>query len=261
MNRLGWSLSHVRPDVVIHAAGYLGVQKTERNPEMCLEINIDGTRIVRRACDLAGIRQLIYFSSSEVYGNATEIPTSETAATHPRSVYAVSKLAAECWVKSGPTPWTIIRPFNVYGPGQRDDFVIPTFIHQALAGKPCTVYGDGMQVRSFGYVTDLCHAVEACLLNPQAIAGTFNIGSDVQPVSMSELAYEITKIVRADGVAVQQPEKIAYADRAPEREISMRVPCTDKAFNLLGWQPDVSLQDGLERTVQFELYRRNNKSC
>jgi UDP-glucose 4-epimerase len=235
-------------DAVIHLAAVLGVARTERNRRMTLEINIAGTRNVSDACDQAGVRHLVYASSSEVYGDAEETPTPESAALQPQSVYAVAKLAGEEYVRSGRTPWTIVRPFNAYGPGQREDFVVARFIRQALAGEPLTIYGDGFQTRAFCHAADLARAFVAVVENPAARGPIFNLGNGAEPVTMRELARRV--IAETEGTTSRCVE--GAPDRSPSREIRARCPDISRARAILGWTPRIDLDHGLRETIAAE---------
>src|SRR3989338_6107405 len=182
-------------DYVVHLAAVLGVARTENQRLKCLNVNTLGTINVLDAAVKAGIKKIVLSSSSEVYGEPAKTPISEDDKTFPKSVYAVSKLAGEEYVKAyhqtHGLDFSIVRFFNVYGPGQVSEFVMPNFIKAALAGKPIPINGDGSQIRSFCYVDDAAHGVLLALESKKANGEVFNIGNDAAAVSLIDLAHKV----------------------------------------------------------------------
>lgn len=237
-------------DVVYHLAALLGVVNSDKYPLKTLRNNIDGTvNIFKNALD-AGVKKVIYSSSSEVYGEAQEIPLKEDSPKAPVSVYGVSKLAAEMYadafVKEHGMDINPVRFFNVYGPGQGFDWVMSIFIRNVLQGKPPILFGDGSQVRCFTYITDIVEGME--FIRKKGKAGdAYNIANDI-PLSMKELAEIIIKISGKD----LKPEIKGFgADtRLREREIMKRIPSVEK-LKALGWKPEISPEEGIKKTYQW----------
>jgi UDP-glucose 4-epimerase len=239
-------------DVVFHQAAMKTVARSVEAPLETNEVNVGGTLRVLVACRDAGVRRVVYASSSSVYGGVATRPTPETAPARPRSPYAVSKLAAEMYCR---VAWELygletvcLRYFNVYGPHQRPDSryaaVIPQFVRRLLAGDPLEVHGDGCQSRDFTYVTD---TVAANLLAAHApadccVGQVFNIatGSEHSLLSLVETLERI----------VGRP---AERHHVAPRPGDVRHSCADTtaARSCLGFRPSVSLFEGLERTVDW----------
>lgn len=171
-------------------------------------------------------------------------PFAETDRIYPQSVYAVAKLAGEEYVKAASVPWLILRPFSVYGPGQRSDFVVSRFIGQAQRGEDLTVYWDGQQVRCFCFVDDLALAVLKAVTVEQGLRTIYNIGNDQEPVTIRQLAEAIIEAVHRGRVRTN-----AAPDRSADREIQFRVPNLTRIRNALGWEAKVTLTSGIRRTA------------
>ena len=240
-------------DYVVHFAGALGVQATEEQRLACLEVNIQGTRNVLEACVKKGVKKVIFSSSSEVYGQQTKFPISEDNPLNASSVYAISKLAGEEYIKAYKKhydlDYSILRFFNVYGEGQRLEFVISKFVNMVLNNKPPTIYGAGEQVRSFCYVDDVVPGAILALTNPKANSQTFNIGNDKEPISVSSLAYKVISLAGRN----MEPKFISLgsSDRKETREISKRIPDISKARDILAYEPSVSLSEGILRVIEY----------
>ncbi len=227
-------------DAVVHLASMLSVEATERDPRGTLDVALLGTRNV---CAAVLARQRVVFAStSEVYGDAAVVPTPESCAPSPKSVYGVAKLAAEAYVRTlGDS--TILRYFSVYGPAQRPSFVIPRFVQQALEGRPLTVYGDGAQVRAFCHVEDVARATVAALLVPHARGRTYNVGNPDEPIRMVDLARRVIQVTGSTSSVEQVP--FSDSDRSAEREIYRRVPDVTAAAKGLGYEPTIGLDEGI----------------
>src|SRR5207237_5331787 len=173
-------------EVVFHLAAHGAVARSLADPRASNTANVDGTLAVLSAARDAGVRRAVYASSSSVYGGAQVVPTPEDAPLRPRSPYAVSKLAAEWYVRVFaelfPLETVALRYFNVFGPRQRPDStyaaVIPLFASALIRNEAPTVHGDGTQSRDFTYVADVVSAniaaaaapAEACSGNPYNVA-------------------------------------------------------------------------------------------
>jgi len=251
-------------DTVVHLAAYLGVMRSEKDPRRCLDVNITGTRNVLEACAANGARRVVFASSSEVYGENGAVSISETSPLRPNSVYAVSKLAGEEYVKAYATrcgfDFTILRPFNVFGPGQSEEFVIPRFVRAVIEGRSPLVYGDGQQVRAFCSVEDIVEGLTLALFSPDAAGEVFNLGNDAGLISILDLGRKIAALSRNGGPA---PQLVPYeqADRTRERDILWRVPQIGKASRILKYAPRVTLDDGISRCFYSVQARANREGA
>ena len=242
-----------RCDAVIHLAAMLGVQRTEDNRLRCLEINVTGTECVLNACALNRIRRVVLASSSEVYGEPERNPIRETDPTKGKTVYAVSKLAAEEIVKGYHQlfPWmryTIVRFFNTYGEGQVAQFVLSKFVHAVMEGRNPVVYGDGTQVRGYGHVDDITQGVVDLLRSPVAFGVVYNLGNSGEVYSLSELARKVITVLAPDqGLEVEVLNGFEGSDRLAEREIFSRYCDASRARNDFGFDPKITLEEGIRR--------------
>lgn len=239
-------------DYSIHLAALLGVYKTDNSRLETLHVNIQGTLNFIEACVKEGVKKIVFSSSSEVYGDQEKFPITEENPLNPKSVYAVSKIAGEEYLKAYagmyPFQYNIVRLFNVYGEYQREEFVLPKFVQRIVDNEPPVIYGDGEQNRSFCYVADAARGLVDALLS-ETQGEIFNIGNDREPISIKDLAY---KLVRLSGKSLQ-PEFIDYeeSDRESSREIGKRVPSIEKAKQVLGYEPRYSLEYGLKQMIAF----------
>ena len=245
-----------RCDVIFHLAAAVGVRLIVEQPVYTIEANVHGTEVVLK---LANKKKnlVIIASSSEVYGKSTTVPFQEDAdlvlgpTPKHRWAYACSKaidefLALAYW-KERKLPVIIVRFFNTVGPRQTGQYgmVIPTFVRQALAGRPITVYGDGSQSRSFTYVGDVVGALIALMNEPRAVGQVFNIGN-TEEVTIRALAQTIKQMTGSQSDIVTIPYDEAY--EAGFEDMPRRVPDITKIQQLVGYKPTVSL-DGILTTV------------
>ncbi|MBI2658448.1 GDP-mannose 4,6-dehydratase [Candidatus Woesearchaeota archaeon] len=241
-------------DAVYHLAAELGVISSDRRPLNTLAVNIDGTVNVFRCALGTGVKKIVYTSSSEVYGEAREIPLKEDSPKSPVSIYGVSKLAAEMYSKGYVQEYGMdinpVRLFNVYGPGQGSDWVMPIFIQKVLNNEEPVVFGDGSQVRCFTYIADIVSGIEAVM--KKGLKGeAYNIANTDQ-ITMKKLAELIIKI---SGKKLN-PKIAGFGKetRAREREIMTRVPSIEK-LKSLGWKPEINAEEGIKKT--YEWYKSN----
>ncbi|MGH9652438.1 MAG: NAD-dependent epimerase/dehydratase family protein, partial [Bryobacteraceae bacterium] len=204
-------------------------------------------------------RSLLYISTSEIYGDpdAAHIPTREdyrgnVSCTGPRACYDESKRMAEtlCWVyhELYKVPVKAIRPFNVYGPGQRldDKRIIPDLVSAALERRAIELFSDGRATRSFCYVSDAIRALWLILLS-DANGEAFNVGNDEREIAIGELAELISQVAGPPRLEIRHraSEDKHYLTDNPQR----RCPDLGKLRGRLGWSPKVPLAEGLERTL------------
>jgi UDP-glucuronate decarboxylase len=243
-------------DFILHAAGIASPAHYRKYPLETLEVATTG---LKNSLELArqnpGCR-IAFFSSSEIYGDPDKlnIPTRESyrgnvACLGPRACYDMSKRLGETLVQIYHQQYgvhgTIIRPFNVYGPGmQKTDYrVLPNFGARLMEGKPLQIYGHGDQTRTFCYVTDAIGGFLRVLM--EGVPGEpYNIGNPSPEISMKALAVEVARALGRDKVDF---DVVDYPDTYPADEPNRRCPDISKAAQQLGYAPRVGLEDGLKR--------------
>jgi UDP-glucose 4-epimerase len=246
-----------RCDVVFHLAAAVGVKLIVDAPVHTIETNIGGTEVVLKHASKKG-KLVVVFSTSEVYGKSIDVPFRETAdlvmgpTPKHRWAYACSKAIDEflalAYYKERKLPVVVIRLFNTVGPRQtgRYGMVIPTFVRQALADKPITVFGDGKQSRSFGYVGDIVDGLIALSVEPKAVGQVFNLGNP-EEISMIDLAQRVKTLTGSKSVVKLIPYDEAYEEGF--EDMPRRVPDIAKAHGLVGFSPKVNLDEILRRVI------------
>src|SRR5256714_476895 len=239
-------------DVVFHQAAHRAVLQSVQNPLSTDLANPHGTLLVLKAAQDAGLRRVVAASSSSVYGGAGQLPTPESAPLLPRSPYAVSKLAGEhycrVWAELFGLETVALRYFNVYGPRQRPDSayaaVIPLFTKALRTGARPIVHGDGGQSRGFAYIDDVVAANLAAATSPADVCSgqAYNIAGSTT-VTLLELLQQLAAIL---GVEVDPEHTGPRAGDIRHSSADLTAAARD-----LGWQPTVSLADGLRRTVDW----------
>jgi UDP-glucose 4-epimerase len=246
-------------DTVFHLAALRAVPRSVEHPLATDTVNVHGTLTVLDAALRAGVRRVVFASSSSVYGDTTVLPTPESAPVHPRSPYAVSKLAGEhyCRVFSDlyGLETVVLRCFNVYGPRQRPDAayaqVVPLFAEALAGGQRPVVHGDGLQRRDFTFVDDAAAAFVRAAAAPASVAvgRPYNVAGGL-PHTVLELLEVLGGLM---GVA-------AAPVHAPARPGDVRETWADLSASRrdLGHAPAVSFEDGLGRTVRSLLASRTS---
>jgi UDP-glucose 4-epimerase len=164
-----------------------------------------------------------------------------------RWTYAVSKLAEEhmaiAYHKEHGLPTVVLRPFNIYGPGQIGEGALKIFIQNALDNEPLVIYGEGTQIRAWCYVSDMVEAVLCSLLNPKAVGESFNIGNSRSVETIYGLANTVVRILRSSSPIIFKP--------ALDADIELRIPKVEKAQRLLDFIAKVDLEDGIALTAAY----------
>ncbi len=236
---------------VFHLAAISSVQASLEDPQGTHRVNAGGTWNVLNAAREAEVQGVVFASSAAVYGDHTALPLQERLAPHPLSPYAADKVAGEMYCRalhaSYGLPTAALRFFNVYGPRQDPNSpysgVISIFAARMARGERPIIFGDGKQTRDFVYVTDVIQAMLLACEQEGASGGVFNIAGGLQ-TSVLRLAEELN---RALGTKLNP-------DFGPAREGEVRFSQgdTSRARQMLGWEPRVSLRDGLSRLVRAE---------
>jgi UDP-glucose 4-epimerase len=238
---------------VVHCAAIAGIDTVSTKPVTTMRVNMIGSANVLAAAHHAGsCERVVCFSTSEIFGRRA-FRVSESDEAHigavgePRWTYAVSKLAEEhlaiaYFIEHG-LPVAVVRPFNVYGPGQVGEGAMRIFIERALADQTLVVHGDGSQIRAWCYVDDMVRSVLIALEHPNAVGESFNIGNARATATMTALAHAVVRITGSKSKIEHQPRSGA--------DVDLRVPSTDKATNLLGFSAEIDLDEGIRRTADW----------
>jgi len=251
-------------DVIFHLAAAVGVKLIVESPVRTIETNVRGTEVVLALANKKK-KKVLVASTSEVYGLSADVPFREDgnlvmgATTKGRWSYACSKaidefLALAYW-REKKLPTIIVRLFNTVGPRQTGQYgmVIPTFVKQALAGRPITVYGDGNQTRCFGYVGDVVGALVKLMDHDDAVGQVFNIGSN-QEISILDLAQKVKDLTQSHSEIVFVPYDEAYEEGF--EDMPRRVPDISKVSQLVGFRPDMGLDGILKSVIDYQSGRQ-----
>ena len=239
--------------MVVHCAAVAGIDSVGTHPTRTMSVNVIGTwRVLEAASAIPGIKRFIDFSTSEVFGtHAWKVsetdPTTVAPVGESRWTYAVSKLATEhmahAYHDEFGLPVACLRPFNVYGPRQVGEGAIHHFIKRAVAGESVRVYNDGSQVRAWCYVDDAVEALcRMCVLD-EAVGESFNVGTPGSAITVRDLARLCTQLAGSSAPVEFVPRE------GPD--VELRVPDVSKMGRLLGFTPQVGLDEGIQRTIAW----------
>ncbi len=238
-----------RFDYIFHYAAVVGVRRTLENPVMVLK-DIQGIKNILDLSKNTGVKRVFYSSSSEVYGEPVEFPQNEmTTPLNSRLPYAVVKNVGEAFLRSYQKEYgldyTIFRFFNTYGPRQSEDFVITRFLKQAILGQPLSIYGSGMQTRTFCYIEDNIDVTVSCLRQSLNINDVINVGND-EEITIKDLADKVIKHTASTS-------KIDFLPALKEGDMSRRKPDNAKMRDVLK-RPLISLEAGLKKTLENRMF-------
>jgi dTDP-glucose 4,6-dehydratase/UDP-glucuronate decarboxylase len=244
---------------IVHGAGIASPTFYRRYPLETIDVNVTGTRLMLEFARLHGVRSLLYLSTSEIYGDPDpeHIPTREdyrgyVSCTGPRACYDESKRLAETlcatYYSFHKTPVKVMRPFNVYGPGQRldDRRIMPDLISAALDRRPLVLFSDGRATRTLCYVTDAIRAMWHVLMS-QADGEAFNVGNDEGEITMGGLAEQVRDAAGPPHIEIRHriSDDAHYLTDNPQR----RSPDLTKLRSQFPWAPKVPLAEGVKRTL------------
>ncbi|HTD18040.1 MAG TPA: SDR family oxidoreductase, partial [Ktedonobacteraceae bacterium] len=235
-------------EVVFHQAALASVSRSIAQPVASLETNINGTQNVLLAARDAGVRRVVYASSSSVYGNTPILPKHEEMPTLPMSPYAVQKLTGELLCRVFTRVYGIetvaLRYFNVFGPRQdpASEYaaVIPRFLTALLQKRRPIVFGDGEQTRDFTYIENVVQANLLASTSTDAVGEAFNIGCG-ERISLNRILHIVSELL---GIQVDAE----YREQRPG-DVRDSLADINKARELLGYTPTVNFREGLERTL------------
>ncbi len=243
-----WSLLH-DVDCVYHLAARVSVAQSVLHPRDYNRVNVGGTVSLMEAMRDTGVRRVVFTSSGAVYGIQQNLPVREIDQPHPDSPYAVSKWSAEQYIHTIGELWGLetvaLRIFNAYGPNQSLPIshapVIPRFLQQALTGGSIVLFGDGEQTRDFVYVDDVLEALVRSATAEAVNRGIINIGSG-RETAIRDLVKQIALVTGHKINLISNPSKPGGVPRL--------VADITRAHELLDFQPQTSLQDGLRLTLE-----------
>jgi UDP-glucose 4-epimerase len=245
--------------IVIHCAGIAGIDTVIKSPVRTMQVNMIGSaNVLEAASRLPDCERVVCFSTSEVFGSLA-FRSSETDHTvlgsvgEARWTYAVSKLAEEhlaiAYHHEKKLPTTVVRPFNIYGPGQVGEGALKIFIERALQNKPLNIHGDGTQIRAWCYVDDMIDGLLLAATHPNAVGESFNVGNQKAVVTIYGLANTVVRVLNS-----KSSINFTYKDYV---DIELRIPSVKKMKDLLGFEAKVDLEEGIRRTAEF--YRKKLK--
>lgn len=236
-------------EVVFHLAALIGIPYSYARPEEVVETNVGGSLNLLLGAREAGVARFVQTSTSEVYGTGIYLPIDEKHPKQPQSVYSGSKISSDAialsFHHSFGLPVAVCRPFNTYGPRQSDRAVIPTIASQVLGGDAVRL-GNLDATRDFTYVSDTVEGFLAVAASEAAIGREVNLGTG-SDISIGALVEKIGALAgRRIEVATEEERK-----RPDTSEVQRLLSSNELARELTGWEPRVSLDEGLERTLDF----------
>ena len=239
--------------IVVHMAAMVGVQEVLSNALYTLDVNYIGTsNLLKAVAQNPDCQRVVCFSTSEVFGAgafgiAEDGNTVLSSVQDVRWCYCISKLASEhlalSYYRQQNVPSVVIRPFNIFGPKRVGDHVVLRFILKALKNEDLEVYGDGTQIRAWCYVDDFIDALLRCLEVKEAIGQAFNIGNARNTLTIYDLAKKVISLCSSKSKIIFKA--LDFTD------IDIRVPNIDKARGFLGYEPQIDLEEGLSRTIDW----------
>jgi UDP-glucose 4-epimerase len=239
-------------DILVHAAAIAGIYSVGQSLTRTMGVNLLGTVAALDAALATGVRRVVEFSTSEVYGpfvfrGRETDRLSVGPAGERRWIYAVSKLAGEHFAAAYAADHGVdivsIRPFNVYGPRQVGEGAIQQMAQRALSHQDITVYNDGTQIRSWCYIGDFVDGLCRVLASPEGGHRTFNLGNPQATTTVLGLAQSIIRLAGSRSQIVFRPH--------PGPEVEMRIPDITSAREVLGFNPEVGLDEGLRRSLAW----------
>jgi UDP-glucose 4-epimerase len=240
-------------DIVVHCAAIAGIDTVIKSPVNTMRVNMVGSaNVLEAAAGLSRCERVVCFSTSEVFG--TEAFRSHEgdrtvmgAVGEARWTYAVSKLAEEhlaiAYFKERGLPTTVLRPFNVYGPGQVGEGALRSFVMRAVMDEPIEIHGDGTQIRAWCYVDDMVDGVLLAMVHPNAVGESLNIGNQQAVVTIYGLANTVIRVLGS-----KSPIRFTRKEYV---DVDLRVPSVVKAREMVGFEAKIDLEEGIRRTGDF----------
>jgi UDP-glucose 4-epimerase len=241
------------PDIIVHCAAIAGIDTVIKSPVNTMRVNMIGSaNVLEAASKLSHCERVLCFSTSEVFGQygfrSRETDTTVMGRVgEARWTYAVSKLAEEhlavAYHQERNLPATVVRPFNIYGPGQVGEGALRAFIQRAIHDEPIEIHGDGTQIRAWCYVDDMVDGVLCALTHPKAIGESFNIGNIRAVTTIYGLANTVIRVLGS--------KSKVFFTRKDYVDIELRVPSVQKAREVIDFEAKVDLEEGVLKTAEF----------
>ncbi len=235
--------------IVFHLAAHIGIPYSYVHPVDVVQTNVMGTTNVLEACRRHGVERVVPFSTSEVYGTALRVPIDEDHPLQGQSPYSASKIGADqialSYHRSFDLPVALCRPFNTYGPRQPARAIIPTIISQALRHDTVRL-GSLTPTRDLVYVSDTADGAMRIAETPEAIGRVIQLGTGVE-ISVGDLAKTICAVLGRNVDIVADESRV----RPGRSEVMRLIADTALAGRVLGWKPQVSLEEGIARTARW----------
>jgi len=236
-------------EIVLRLGAFIPIPYSYLHPREFVTANVEGTLNILEASRRAEVQRIVHTSTSEVYGTATRIPIDEEHPLHPQSPYAATKVGADqlalSYQRSFGTPVVIARPFNTFGPRQSARAVIPTIVTQALS-REVVELGTTETTRDFLYVDDTVAGIMDCGATESIEGEVINLGTGVE-VPISEVVERVLRLLGREVPVTLDEDRL----RPPDSEVERLVADTSKAKSLLGWEPEIELDEGLRRTIEW----------
>ena len=236
-------------DIVFHLAALIAIPYSYASPSSYIKTNIEGTLNLLQAARDHGVEKFLHTSTSEVYGTAQYVPIDEKHPLQGQSPYSASKIGAdmiaESFHRSFDLPVTTVRPFNTYGPRQSLRAIIPTMILQMLNSNKIRL-GSLQPIRDFTYVSDTVEGFIKAAETDEIDGEVINIGS-ANGISIGKLAEKLMKMMNKK-ITIESEEKRV---RPSKSEVNQLICNNNKAKELIDWQPKMSLDEGLEKTINW----------
>lgn len=249
-------IEDLRPEALFHLAAQMDVRRSCADPRFDADVNIGGLLNLLEASVRAGVRRVVFSSTGgAIYGEQDAFPADESHPTRPCSPYGVSKAASELYLGYYQAQYGLsyaaLRYANVYGPRQNphgEAGVVAIFCDRLLSGRECVIYGDGGQTRDFVFVGDVARANLLALASD--FVGALNIGTGVE-TDVNALQAELAKAAGVESPARHEPQKPG------EQRRSVITPALAK--RILGFEPEVALEQGIAETMAFFKARKNQE--
>lgn len=237
-------------EVVFHLAALIGIPYSYVAPTSYVQVNVEGTVNVAEAARRAGVRRMVHTSTSETYGTARTVPISEDHPMQPQSPYSASKIGADNMALSFhhafDLPVAVVRPFNTYGPRQSTRAVIPTILTQLHRGAKQLELGATSPTRDFTYVEDTVSGFLAVAACDRAVGEVVNLGSGKE-ISIGDLVRLLIEVTGSDAEIITDEARL----RPGGSEVERLLADNTRVREWTGWEPTVSLADGLRRTSEW----------
>ena len=240
-------------DIIVHCAAIAGIDTVIKSPVTTMRVNMVGSaNVLEAASGLSRCDRVVCFSTSEVFGQQA-FRSSETdnavmgKVGEARWTYAVSKVAEEhlaiAYYQEKWLPTTVLRPFNVYGPGQVGEGALSIFIQRALKNEDIEIHGDGTQIRAWCYIDDMVDGALLAMAHPKAVGESFNIGNQRAVVTIYGLANTVVRVLGSRSSIV--------FSRKDYLDVELRVPSVRKARELLNFEAKIDMEEGIRRTADY----------